>query len=458
MRAPVLNRREWMLAASGGPWVRRLNAQQGGTRPNIIFLLTDDQRWDSLGCMGNRFVRTPEIDRMSSQGVTFTNNFVTTSICMTSRASIFLGQYARTHKINDFSTPFTAEQFRRTYPQLMRGAGYHTGFIGKYGVGDEMPAREFDYWQGFPGQGKYFPHGEPGKHLTELMGDQAMEFLEGAPTDKPFCLSISFKAAHVQDEDPRQFLPSPATEALYRGEVFPVPKTAEPRYIQMLPIEVHRSEGRRRWAVRFATPELYQASVRNYYRLITEVDMAVGRLRRALERRGAGQNTVIVYSSDNGFYLGEHGLAGKWLMHEESIRTPMIVYDPRLAAGQRGRREEMTLNIDIAPTLLEAAGMDAPRQMQGRSLYRLLDGKSTAWRKEFFYEHNFDHAWIPQTEGVRTDRWKYTRYVTTSPEFEELFDLEKDPLEERNLAREGAHAAKLDEMRATYRTWREKLT
>ena len=218
-----------MLAAAGGPWVRRLNARQAGTRPNIVFLLTDDQRWDSLGCMGNKIVQTPEIDRLSSQGVTFTNNFVTTSICMTSRASIFLGQYARAHKINDFSTAFTAEQFRRTYPQLLRRAGYHSGFIGKYGVGDEMPVNEFDYWQGFPGQGKYFPQGEPGKHLTELMGDQALEFLERAPRDRPFCLSISFKAAHVQDEDPRQFLPSPATEGLYRDVAIPMPKTADPR-------------------------------------------------------------------------------------------------------------------------------------------------------------------------------------------------------------------------------------
>ena len=226
----------------------------------------------------------------------------------------------------------------------------------------------------------------------------------------------------------------------------------------MLPVEVQRSEGRRRWAVRFATPELYQASVANYYRLITEVDMTVGRLRKALERMGAGQNTVIVYSSDNGFYLGEHGLAGKWLMHEESIRTPLIVHDPRRPAGERGlRREEMTLNIDIAPTLLDAAGVDAPPQMQGRSLYRLLEGKSAGWRQEFFYEHNFNHAWIPQTEGVRTERWKYTRYITVRPEFEELFDLERDPMEERNLAREPSHRAKVEEMRSKYRAWREKL-
>ncbi|MEZ5352596.1 MAG: sulfatase-like hydrolase/transferase [Bryobacteraceae bacterium] len=338
--------------------------------PNVVFLLTDDQRWDTLGCMGNPIIRTPNIDGLSRQGVTFENHFVTTSICMTSRASIFTGLYARSHGVTDFARSFSEDQFARTYPALLRAAGYHTGFIGKYGVGNKMPVEKFDFWRGFPGQGKYFPDGEPGPHLTERMGDQALAFLDGAPRGKPFSLSISFKAAHVQDEDPRQFLPSPASDALYRDTRFPAPATADPRFVDQLPVEVHRSENRRRWAVRFGTPELFQTSVRNYYRLISEVDTVVGRIREQLRRIGAEDNTVIAFSGDNGFYLGEHGLAGKWLMHEESIRVPMILYDPRLPAGLRGaRRQAMTLNIDIAPTLLEAAGIAAPAGMQGRSLY-----------------------------------------------------------------------------------------
>lgn len=432
---------------------------QRADRPNIIFLLTDDQRWDSLGCMGNRIVRSPNIDRLAEQGVTFENHFVTTAICMTSRASIFTGQWARKHGVNAFATAFSEQQYARTYPMLLRGAGYHTGFIGKWGVGNAMPRERFDYWKGFPGQGKYFPNGEPGKHLTELMGDQALEFLGGAPKDKRFCLSVSFKAAHVQDEDPRQFLPSPATEHTYDGVTIPVPKTADPKYIAMLAPEIQRSENRRRWAVRFGTPELYQTSVKNYYRLITEVDTVVERIRKQLAAMDADRNTVIVFSGDNGFYLAEHGLAGKWFAHEESIRVPMIVYDPRWSAGVRGsRRKEMTLNVDIAPTLLDAAGIAPPVEMQGRSLYPLAEGKSGARRKDWYYEHEFTAAgWIPPSEGVRSERWKYARYTSTKPEFEELYDLASDPLEERNLAKSAGHAAQLAEMRRRRDVWVKAL-
>ena len=427
-------------------------------RPNIIFLLTDDQRWDSLSCMGNPVVRTPNVDQLSEHGVHFRRHFVTTAICMTSRASIFSGLYARTHRINSFDTPFSPERYAGIYPELIRNSGYHTGFIGKWGVGSKMPEDHFDYWRGFPGQGHYYQKRD-GKfiHITELMGDQSLEFLAGAPKGKPFCLSVSFKAPHVQDEDPRQFLYDPKHRYMYHDDRIPIPKTADPRYIAMLPPEVQRSEGRRRWAVRFGTPELFQESVRGYYRLITEVDIVVGRLVEDLKKRGVWENTVIVYSGDNGFYLSEHGLAGKWLMHEESIRTPLIIHDPRLPATARGKKpNEMSLNIDIAPTLLSIAGIQAP-PMQGRNLYPLIQGQSRDWRHGFFYEHTFTNGWIPQTEGIRTENWKYTRYTDTDPMFEELFDLEADPLEERNLAADPALQDRLEGMRKRWQTWRESL-
>lgn len=441
------------LVVGSAPFFRGAGAV---SRPNLIFLLTDDQRWDALGCMGNRIVRTPNIDEMAGRGVTFTNNFVTTSICMTSRASIFTGLYLRNHRINDFQTSFTEEQYGRTYPVLLRKAGYRTGFIGKWGVGNEMPRHRFDYFQGFPGQGHYLPkRPDQSVHLTEVMGDQSIEFLRGCAPNQPFCLSVSFKAPHVQDEDPRQFLHSAKTAGLYKDVEIPVPKTADPRYIRMLPLEVQRSEGRRRWAVRFSTPELYQESVKSYYRLITEVDMVAGRIRDELRRMKADDNTAIVYMGDNGFYLSEHGLAGKWFMHEESIRVPLIVYDPRLAPSRQGQRlPQMTLNIDIAPTLLGFAGAAAPN-MQGRDVGPLLKGESVPWRKEWFYEHLFEHAWIPRTEGVRTESWKYTRYLDTEPMFEELLDLARDPLEERNLAVD--NPAKLEVMRDRRGAWRKAL-
>ncbi len=454
MKRASFTRRSFVAAAAGAPAL----VAQRTKRPNLIFLLTDDQRWDALGCMGNRIIRTPNVDELGRNGVIFTNNFVTTSICMTSRASFFSGLYLRSHKINDFGTSFTEEQYSRIYPVVLRRAGYRTGFVGKWGVGNEMPTDRFDYFAGFPGQGHYFPkRPDTDLHLTELMGDQSEEFLRGSGPEQPFCLSVSFKAPHVQDQDPRQFLHSPETKELYADVEIPVPRTADARYIQMLPVEVQRSEARRRWAVRFGTPELYQESVKSYYRLISEVDTVVGRIREQLRRMQADDNTVIVYAGDNGFYLGEHGLAGKWFMHEESIRTPLVVHDPRLPRSAQGqRRSEMALNIDVAPTLLSIAGVSPP-PMQGRDLTPLIGGETQAWRREWFYEHLFEHEWIPRTEGVRTESWKYTRYLDTKPEFEEIFDLTRDPLEEQNLARTMEHSDRLVELTERWKAWRSGL-
>lgn len=452
-RAGRLPRRHFLALAASASLARAQSR-----RPNLIVLVTDDQRWDTLGAMGNRIVKTPNIDQMAAEGVVFSNHFVTTSICMSSRASLFTGLYLRAHRINDFQTSFSEAQYARTYPEILRRAGYRTGFIGKWGVGDRLPADRFDYFRGFPGQGHYFPkRPDESVHLTELMGEQAVEFLCAAKPSQPFCLSVSFKAPHVQDEDPRQFLHSRATADLYRDVEIPVPKTADPRYIAQLPLEVQRSEARRRWAVRFSTPALYQESVKAYYRLITEVDTVVGRIRDQVRRMGAESDTVILFTSDNGFYLGEHGLAGKWFMHEESIRVPMIVLDPRLPSSRRGRRQsEMTLNIDLAPTILSLAGVSAP-PMQGRDLGPLIEGQAVPWRTEWFYEHLFEHTWIPRTEGIRTTEWKYTRYLDTKPLFEELFDLRADPLEERNLMREGGRPDQAARLRERWQRWRQAL-
>jgi arylsulfatase A-like enzyme len=450
-------RRQFLAQTAAAAWSGGSARAADTAPPNIIFLLTDDQRWDSLGCMGNPIIRTPNIDQLASNGVTFSNHFVTTSICMTSRASIFTGLYARAHQINDFSKPLPEPIYAQSYPALLRAAGYRTGFIGKWGLGGALPRDRFDYFQGFTGQGRYFPQAG-GKHLTRRMGEQALEFLGGSSPGRPFCLSVSFKAPHVQDEDPRQFLYDPAHKDLYKEVNIPVPKTADPKFIEMLPV-AQRTEMRRRWSVRFSVPALFQESVKSYYRLITGVDDEVGRIREELRRSGLERNTVIVYTGDNGFYLGEHGLAGKWLMHEESIRTPLILYDPRLPGSTRGRRRsEMTLNIDLAPTLLASAGVPVPPSMQGRSLRPLLEGTAPAWRKEWFYEHWFTSGgWIPRSEGVRTQTRKYARYLDSEPLFEELYDLEQDPLEERNLAADNRRRQELQLLRTRWETWRARL-
>ncbi|WP_321470887.1 sulfatase [uncultured Paludibaculum sp.] len=434
-----------------------LLAMQGQRRPNILFLLTDDQRWDSLGCMGNRIVRTPNIDRLSRGGVTFGEQFVTTAICVTSRASIFTGQYARCHGVTDFNRQFSAEQLNRIYPVALRHAGYRTGFIGKWGL-DKAPAPSdaFDYWAGFLGQGKYFPNGEPGPHLTTIMTSQAQEFLRTCKQNQPFCLSVSFKAPHVQDDDPRQFLYDPADASLYADQRMPVPKTMDSESITKLPLSVQRSEGRRRWGVRFSTPELFQQSVKGYYRLISGIDRSVGTMLGELDKLGLRENTIVIYTGDNGFYLGEHGLAGKWFMHEESIRVPLIMQGPGIASGRRV--DAMSLNVDLAPTMLDLAGVPIPDEMQGRSLRPWLEGRIPAWRREWFYEHKFRaNGWIPPTEGIRTERWKYTRYPEESPVFEELYDLNVDPLEERNLAAEADHRSTLETLRTRRKVWSDSL-
>ena len=254
-------------------------------KPNILFLLSDDHRWNAMGCMGNSIVKTPNLDRLASQGFTFTNHFCTTSICMTSRAGIFSGLYARAHTINRFDVPFTPEQFSKTYPALLKKAGYRTGFVGKWGLGGDRPESEFDYFNGFSGQGHYFPEGEgTGKHLTTVISDNAVEFMESCTGDQPFCLSVSFKSPHVQDEDPRQFLYDPQYEDLYKTDEIPVPETGTEEAFANLPKKLQTSEARRRWKMRFSTPEKYQESVKSYYRLITGMDRQVGRMRDVLKK------------------------------------------------------------------------------------------------------------------------------------------------------------------------------
>jgi arylsulfatase A-like enzyme len=443
-------------------------------RPNIIFLLADDQRWDTLGAMGNEIIQTPNVDRLAAQGVIFDNCFVTTSICMTNRACFLSGQYAARHGIWDFRTNFTESQLAETYPGVLKKAGYHTGFIGKWGVG-KPPKELFDFNRGWPGQNKYL-NVENGKfrHLTSIMSDQAIEFLDTLPDEKPFCLSFSFKSPHVQDgppsrtldkpefaglypRHPSQFFYDPKLASVYRDVVIPPASLSDPAFFNALPEFLRTSENRVRWDIRFATPDMYQESVKAYYRLITRVDQVVGRIVEKLEQNNLLQNTIILYTGDNGFYLGERGFAGKWYPHEVSIRVPLVVYDPRLPARRRGtRREETVLSIDLAPTMLRMAGAEVPARMQGESLVPLLAGENPDWRAEFFYEHLFQHPRIPPSEAVRDSRYKYIRFVESDPVYEELFDLTTDPDEAHNLAGKPQHAPTLDRMRAKWADLRER--
>jgi len=427
---------------------------------NVIFLLADDQRWDTLGSYGNPVIQTPELDQLANEGVRFERMFVTTSICVTSRASFITGQYARRHGIWGFETELSPTQFAESYLGRMKAAGYHLGFIGKWGVGDP-PKDYFDYDRTFPGQGQYIleADGET-RHLTSVMGDQAIEFVSTAPADRPFCLSVSFKAAHVQDSydiTDTPFPYDPALSDLYEDVEIEPPVSALPQFFERLPPSLQNSEARLRWAIRFWGPERYQESVKGYYRLVTGIDRVVGRLRTALEERGLADTTAIVYTGDNGFFLGEYGLAGKWTPHEASIRVPLLVYDPRLPDDGRGRvRPEMALNIDIAPTLLTLGGLEPSASMQGQSLLPLVRGETPVWREDFFYEHLFEHPRLPKMEGVRTEEWKYIRYVDEDPAIEELYDLRRDPQELENLAGRAEWEPVLARLRQSWSEWQKK--
>jgi arylsulfatase A-like enzyme len=451
-----------VLAATGKPSEATRVTPSGTTRhPNILFILTDDQRFDAMSCAGNRFIRTPNLDQLAAQGVRFSNQFVTTSICCASRASIFTGQYERRHGISDFKTPLTAAQWAETYPALLRATGYRTGFIGKFGVGEanyvSSKASDFDFWRGFPGQaGEWFinPEDPSHTHATARFGNDALDFLDGCSATQPFCLSLSFNAPHARDGKDREFEPDSRDKALYQGEQIPLPKTAGEQFFRSLPQFVQTSEARQRWKLRFATPELYERTMRDYYRLISGIDREVGRIRAQLAARGLAERTIIIFTSDNGWLAGEHGLADKWFMYEESIRVPLIIFDPRLPPWERGRTvAAMTLNIDLAPTMLEMAGVAIPERMQGRSLVALLRGtRPVGWRTDFFYEHHFGSDIIPPSEGIRTERWAYLRWLKSNQESEELYDIRADRWEVRNFAADPAYRGILAQLRAQSRS------
>lgn len=431
-------------------------------RPNIIFLLTDDQRWDALGIMGNSIIQTPHLDELGRHGILFKNAYVTTAICAVSRASLLTGQYQSRHRVNDFKTSLGAEALRNTYPMLLKKAGYRIGFIGKYGVGNpkDQPADEYDFWAcSSKGQPDYEMTDEKGNyiHHTDKVGQDISRFLREYGHQSPFCLSVSFKAPHEQDGDPPKFIVQERFKDLYVKDHIPVPETADPRYWNSFP-DFFRTDdniARKRWKPLFSTPELHQETVKNYYRLITGVDEVVGKIRKQLKEQHLEDNTIIIFMSDNGFYLGEHGMEGKWYGHEESVRVPLIIYDP----GNENHLEkkvvtEIALNIDIAPTILGMAGIAAPPEMQGVDL--LKQGPGLRDRKDFFYEHTFmGSPGLPKTEGVVSREWKYIKFIEHG--YEELYDLKADPLEKTNLASDAGYQDRLTALKDRYEELKENV-
>lgn len=421
-------------------------------RPNILFLLSDDQRNDTLGCAGHPIIQTPILDSLAAGGVRFRNAFVTTSICAASRASILTGLHERTHGYTFRAPPISEQHMLTSYPALLREAGYRTGFIGKYGVqGKATPERLFDFWEPLK-RSPYFKKQADGttRHVTELSGDRAIDFLRSHAGEQPFCLSISFNAGHAEDGDLKDHYPSPrATQGMYEAITIPAPRLSDPAIFESQPDFLKNSINRERYFWRWDTPEKYQKNMRGYFRMISGIDRVIGRIREELENLGLADNTVIIYLGDNGYYMGDRGFAGKWSHYEQSLRVPLIVHDPRMPEEVRGTvPDEIALNIDVAATMLELAGAELPEHYQGNSLVPLLQGRTVpGWRRDFFCEHLMDHPKIPKWEGVRATRYVYARYFEQDPGSEFLHDLETDPDQLLNLAPDPDHGEILARMR-----------
>lgn len=442
-------------------WAQAATAQQA-ERPNIIFLLTDDHRWDALGVMGNKIIQTPNLDALAKRGILFKNAHVTTAICMVSRASLLSGQYMSRHGINDFDTDFKTAALANTYPALLRKAGYNVGFIGKFGIGvKNQPDTLFDYWAAKKeGQPPYELINESGHviHHTDSVGKDITRFLDHfAGKEVPFCLSVSFKAPHELDGNPPKYPVQERFRSLYENVKIPDPLTAAPSYWDSLPafFRTDQNIGRDRWKPLLSTHELRQQTTRDYYRLITGVDEVVGNMLAQLKSLKIDQNTLVIFMGDNGFSLGEHGLEGKWFGFEESIRVPLIISGGALPQDLRGRSSmQLALNIDIAPTILAFAGLPVPSGMQGYDLTAVERQKLTP-RKDFFYEHTYlGSPRLPKVEGVVSGNLKYMLY--TEHGYEDFYDTAKDPYETVNLAKKPAERARLEELRERYEVLKQK--
>jgi len=427
-------------------------------RPNIIYLMADDQNVGSVGCYGNPEVVTPNMDKLRSDGVIFGNHYNTTAICMASRATVFTGMYEYKTGTNFSHGDMKPEVWEKSYPVLLREAGYLTAFAGKFGMkveGKGLCESDFDMWGGGPGQTTYVTkenesmakYADKYPHSTLSYGAFGQDVIRAAAKqDKPFCLSISFKAPH------RPVTPDPKFDHVYDGKTFTKPANyGRAAGEHMSPQSKQGRQYHRFTGWNYDTD--YDGVMAKYYQLIYAIDVALGMIRDELEAQGVAGNTVIIYTSDNGYICGAHGYGSKVLPMEESSRAPLMIYDPRSpSAGKQWQSSALTGNIDFAPTILELAGLPAPGNMDGHSLVPLLTNPESDIREQMM----FVNTWGPpptQSLSVLTRELKYTYWwygdATMKP-FEELYHLTRDPLEMRNLANNSEAAGMLGMMRGRY--------
>ena len=446
------------------------------SRPNIIFVMTDDHTVRELSCYGNEVLHTPNMDRLAAEGTRFANAFCTNALCAPARATVLTGAYSHVHGIYGNSERADAVESLDpqvpTFPELLRQAGYATGLVGKYHI--RQNPRGFDHWCIHPGQGEYFDpvyirngrRVQKKGYATDITTDLALEYLESVDKNRPFCLVYQFKAPH------RPFTPAPRHQALFETLEMPEPATYDDDYrsrciaaeaadmqfdlslagdYEDLPEGLNREE-RKRW--------IYQRFTRDRYRTIYGVDENLGRVLDFLDARDLSEDTLIIYTSDHGYFLGEHGWYDKRFMYEPALRIPLLARYPRLGAAGHVATE-LVANIDFAATILDLAGVAPPATAQGRSLRPLLEGHAPQdWRQSVYYAY-YENSWelqgrgeeamaepyryftphrIGPHRGVRTQRYKLIDYYGEG-DYWELFDLQEDPDERHNLYGEPRHGA-----------------
>lgn len=436
------------------------NRTEESLRPNFIVLISDDQRWDQLSYADQPLIpelQTPNMDRLAQEGVYFRDAFITTPICAVSRASIMTGRYVSTHGMNHFRTPMAPEVISKSYPALLHDNGYRTGVLGKWGMGMEGTDSIFDVLNAWMTQGLYFHDTDSGKiHNSEWLAIKAREFLESCTPDAPFCLTVCYKSPH------HPYQPDERDKDLFEEVQIPKRVTDTPEDYQAM--AQHVMEGSlNRWCYfderkDEATKTRWE---KDFLRCVKSLDRSVGKIMQTLQDLDLDQNTVVIFLSDHGYLWGEHGLGGKWLLYEESIRTPLMFRGPGIPENMTGTKpDQLALNIDVAPTILDMAGIPVPDEMDGISLYPHLRGSEAPSRKDFFLEHvgiiEVENP-IPDSRGVRSGEWKYIRYVNVEPEVEEMYHLKEDPLESRNLANDPEYSEIKDQLRERYDFYMESL-
>ena len=424
--------------------------------PNIVFFFADDQTISTIGCYGNDVVQTPNIDSLAKQGTRFENAFVSHSICWVSRTTILSGLTGRSYGTPSNPELARADAVETLYSDILRDSGYRTGYFGKWHAKMPKGYRPEDHFDDFEaiGRNPYYKPQPDGslRHETELIVDRGIEFVKAQPKDKPFALNMWFNACHAEDGDRRPGIghfPWPrSVDGMYEDVQIAPPRLGDPAIFDALPDFLKTTINRERFFWRWNTDAKYQTNIRAYYRMVSGIDGAIGRFIAALNEAGLADNTIIVYSADNGYYMGNRGLAGKWSHYEESLRVPLIVFDPRVAKEQQGKvTDAIALNLDLPATFLDWAGAEVPERYQGHSLQPIVaDTKPADWRTESFHEHFAVRQRIPAFEGIRNERFKYVRYFDHGNR-EFLHDLKNDPDELVNLASDPAHAETLTSMR-----------